>query len=215
VTGSPVVDRALLVLLVVAVGLDVARLARRDALDPVDRHLSGGEALVAHLLMNLAMVVMLTPWWSAPVRTVVLVAVGALAVAFAGLLVAGLRVPALRERRPAHGYHLVAAAAMVLAVALMTDHGGHDAMEMGMSTGTAHAAPSPVVPVVAAVLAGVFALDLVATVLVVAVAPRAALVHAGVGGGPDERSRVARLRVATVPHAVMDAGMAAMLVALV
>jgi hypothetical protein len=188
VTGSPVLDGLLLAALLVALVVGGAGLLRGR---PVDRYLSSRSAETGHLVMNLVMAAMLTPWWAGSVRTAGLVVLGALAVGFAALLVRG------GPARPAHLFHLVAAGAMIFAV-LATDH---HAMTMDMSTA------APVWrSTVAWVLAALFALDAVATTGVVVVAPRAAL------AGTASSSRIRSLRVASLPHVVMDLGMVTMLV---
>lgn len=186
-TGSTVLDGLLLAALLVAVVVSVAGLLRGR---PVDRYLSSRSAETGHLVMNLVMVAMLTPWWTGAVRTLGVLVLGALAVGFAALLVRG------GPARLAHVFHLVAAGAMLFAV-LATDH--HGMMDMT-------AAVSGWQSTVAWVLAALFALDAVATTGVVALAPRAAL------AGTPSSAGIRTLRVASLPHVVMDLGMVAMLV---
>lgn len=186
-TGAPLLDGLLLAALLVAVVVGAAGLLRGR---PVDRYLSSRSAETGHLVMNVVMAAMLTPLWTGAVRTTGLLVLGALGLVYAALLVRG------GPARPAHVFHLVAAGAMLFAV-LAADH--HGMMDMAMA-----------VPVwqstVAWVLAALFALDAVATTGVVALAPRAAL------AGAPSSAGIRTLRVASLPHVVMDLGMVAMLV---
>lgn len=187
-TGAPLLDGLLLAALLVAVVVGAGSLLRGR---PVDRYLSSRSAESGHLVMNVVMAAMLTPVWTDAVRTAGLVVLGALAVGYAALLVRG------GPARPAHVFHLVAAGAMLFAV-LAANHRGMT-MDMAMA-----------VPVwqstVAWVLAALFALDAVATTGVVALAPRAAL------AGTPSSAGIRTLRIASLPHVVMDLGMVAMLV---
>ncbi|WP_433798443.1 DUF5134 domain-containing protein [Actinomycetospora sp. CA-084318] len=201
-TGSPVLDRLLLVALLVAAAVSSHQLLRGRS---VDRYVTGRSAETGHLVMNLVMALMLTAWWTGIVRVGALAVLGALALSFAVLLVRG---PA--AARPAHLFHLVAAAAMLYA-----EFAGHpagtDMVGMDMS---GHAGPGAV----AWLLAVLFALDAVATSLIVLLAPHLALaptpvpVPAGPRTAPP-RADVRTLRIGTVPHVVMDVGMVAMLLA--
>lgn len=241
-TGSLVLDRALLVVLLVGVVIGAGRWIRgRRRPEQVDHYLSARDADIAHVIMNLAMAWMLTPWWSGSVGTVMVIVFAVLAAVFAVLLVAGLGRPALGSRRPAHAYHLLAAATMAYATALTAPaagHDGHGAMAHGATPhdamsgydpGTVIAAGPPAVPVVIWALVALFAIDLLATVIIVGVAPRLALATdddrrpPATGGRGDvavaprsdtvTSNRIRTLRVATVPHAVMDLAMVVMLVA--
>jgi hypothetical protein len=174
--SAPSLDALVLVALLVGAAISAGRLLRRPR-PPASggAYLAGPEADASHLVMNLAMALMLTPWYG---RTVLLAVLGLLAVTLAALLA--------RTPRGALAYHLVAALAMLYAVA------------------AGHAVPR----VVLVVLAGGFALDAVVTASVVLFAPRAGVRLAGTGGlvvDPGE------LRIASVPHLVMDVAMVAML----
>ncbi|GAA4833677.1 hypothetical protein GCM10023201_22260 [Actinomycetospora corticicola] len=187
-TGSAALDGLLLAALLVAVAVSAVGLLRGRS---VDRYLTTPSAETGHLVMNVVMVAMLTPWWGGALRTAGVVVLAVLALGFGALLVRG------SPSRPAHLFHLVAAGAMLFAV-LTTDH---DHLTMTMAV-TAPAWQSTV----AWVLAATFLLDAVLTTGLVALAPRTAL-----AGAPATASTVRTLRVASVPHVVMDLGMVAML----
>jgi hypothetical protein len=188
VTGSAALDGLLLAALLVAVAVSAAGLLRGRS---VDRYLTTRSAETGHLVMNVVMVAMLTPWWGGAVRTAGVVVLAVLALGFVVLLVRG------SPARPAHVFHLVAAGAMLFAVLTHA----HDMMTMDM------AMPVPAwQSTVAWILAAAFLLDAVLTTGLVALAPRTAL-----AGAPATTTTVRTLRLASVPHVVMDLGMVAML----
>ncbi len=217
-TGDPVADGVLLVVLVLAVVLSVGLLV--SGRDGALGYLGGRESELAHVLMNAVMAWMLTPLFTGGAGTLVVVLFGVTAAVFAGLLVLGFAGPGhWRERRPASAYHLVASLAMVYATVRMTGtgsaHHGHDmpGMDMsGMDMSGMDMAPPVSGP--AWVLAVLFALDAVGTAIVVAAAPDTVLARAAAPGqaapGPEPGLR-RRLRVAAVPHVVMDVAMVVML----
>ncbi|MGW0890247.1 DUF5134 domain-containing protein [Saccharopolyspora sp. NPDC002578] len=192
--GAP--GAALVVVLAAAAAVGAVRLIAGRRIDTV---WTTREADAAHLVMNLAMAVMFTSLWGSTARSWVL------AVVVAGMLGIGValaRPPAGPGRRAGLTNHLIAFAAMGLAVLV------------GHSPGHAHGhdgAPGGAVSVVVVLLAAWFAVDLVATVVVAVVGPPARLLPAGLAP-PAGRDRTA-LRVASFPHAVMAAAMTAMLLA--
>ena len=228
--GSPV-DQVLLVAFLAGAVLGVARLVARwraRGVAEVDSYLSSHDAGTAHLVMNLGMAVMVTPWWSAGLRIALLVVFGALAAVIAALLARGAWVPTARAgaERPAQLYHLLAAATMVYATALMPVA----AADMAGMGGTATAETSVAgPPVLAWVLAVLFALDGLATAVlglglpgrVVATSAPVPTGGRGDGGGggvaaPPRPTTAARrtVRLASVPHLIMDVGMVWMLLML-
>ena len=191
-------------------GIGAAVSAVRLAVRPdEDTYLGGRSSDVAHLLMNASMAAMLVvPATVLPPGALVALYLG-IAVVFAGLVVLGFvrPAPARQLHRPAHIYHVIASAAMAWAVHLMPT-GLTDMSDMaGMSGMTAmpdmpgmgdmpgmdaaahhHLAASP--PVMAWVLAALFALDALGTLALL---------------------RRVTDRVAVVPHVIMDVGMVSML----
>ena len=235
-----------LVGLLVGAAISLGRLlaARLRPAQQVDNYFTSREADVAHLLMNLGMAAMLTPWYGQGVRVVLIGLFSAMAATFTALLTMSLVRPGVHARgqRPSLTYHLLASAAMIYATTL------NDPMHMGMTT---TAAPAP-----AWILAVVFGLDAVATAVVVLFFPDAAInlaltqgtevpaheqaavaaTQAGAAEQPAKsstrdsrrlpanrnasatprnplrRGRRMVLRVAAIPHLVMDVGMILMLV---
>jgi hypothetical protein len=236
-TGSVWGDRALLAVLVLAAALSVLRLRTERARPGGPRsYLTGWEADLAHLVMNLGMAAMLTAWWGPRLRTGLVALFGAVGLAcVAGLALAAARPdPVRRAGRPALAYHLVAAAAMVYATVLMPvgpDSGtagmpGMAGMPMmpeardmpGMSGMAPMTAPTGA-SVAAWLLAALFTLDALVTVVVVAARPALALsaVPAPAGApadrAPEVDGRLVRsLRLGALPHVVMDVAMVIMLV---
>ncbi|MCD2187358.1 DUF5134 domain-containing protein [Actinomycetospora soli] len=203
-TGSPALDRLLLVALLAAAAVSAVQLVRGRS---VDRYVTGRGAETGHLVMNLVMALMLTPWWTGAVRAAAVGVLVVLGLAFAVLLVRG---PG--AARPAHLFHLVAAGAMLYAELAGSHAGDMAGMDM------ADAGPGAA----AWVLAVLFALDAIATTAVVLLAPQLALAPEPVpvptgppapAPAPAPRADVRTLRVGTVPHVVMDVGMVAMLLA--
>ncbi|MBO4239103.1 DUF5134 domain-containing protein [Pseudonocardia alni] len=193
-SGTGSFEMVLVVALLAASLVGVARLGDGRRVDPV---WTTRESDAAHVVMNLSMAAMHGPLWGPTTRSWVL------AVMTVGVLAAGLgvlRPPAGPGRRAALVQHLLAFATMGLVVLL-----GHDpAHGHGLPGGT------PVAVVVVA-LAAWFAFDLVVTVVVALVGPPTRVLPAGVGA-PVGRD-LAAVRVAAVPHGVMDAAMVVMLLA--
>ena len=161
-------------------------------------YLGGRSSDAAHLLMNAGMAAMLVLPVSVLPTAVVTALYATIAGAFIGLVVLGLArsTPPRRLHRPAHVYHVVAAAAMVWAVHVMPDMPGmggegHDMAGMPGMDAYAHQHLAASTPVVAWVLAGLFALDALGTLALL---------------------RQVTDRVAVVPHVLMDIGMVWMLV---
>ncbi len=198
VSGTGSFETVLVVALLAASLVGVARLGDGRRVDTV---WTTRESDAAHVVMNLSMAAMHGPLWGPTTRSWVL-AVMAVGVLATGLGV--LRPPAGPGRRAALVHHLLAFATMGLVVLL-----GHDPAH---GHGHGHGLPggTPVAVVVAA-LAVWFAFDLVVTVVVALVGPPARVLPAGVGA-PAGRD-LAAVRVAAVPHGVMDAAMVVMLLA--
>jgi hypothetical protein len=174
-------------------------------------YLGGRSSDAVHLLMNAGMAATLVVPVSVLPSAAVLVLYASIAVVFAGLVGLGLArpTPPRRLHRPAHIYHVVAAATMAWAVHDMTgmtrtpgqphdtagmSGGGHDMAGMTGMPGMDPSAHHDVVastPVAAWVLAGLFALDALGTLALL---------------------RQLTDRVAVVPHVIMDFGMVWMLV---
>lgn len=196
VSGMGSFDTVLVAALLAAALVGVARLGDGRRVDTV---WTTRESDAAHVVMNLSMAAMHGPLWGPTTRSWVL------AVMAAGVLATGLgvlRPPAGPGRRAALAHHLLAFAATGLVVLLRNGPGhGHG---HGLPGGT------PVAVVVVA-LAVWFTFDLVVTVVVAVVGPPARVLPTGVGA-PAGRD-LAALRVAAVPHGVMDAAMVVMLLA--
>jgi hypothetical protein len=237
VTGGPVVTAALLVALLGAAAISAVRLwrHRRSVLvaeTAVGRALTEPEADVSHLVMNLAMAAMAGPWFGAAARVAVLAVLAALVLALGVSLARGAG-PGLAApgRRAALAYHLVAAAVMLAATALMpAGHAmsrmpaGPDMPDMPDMPGMSGPPALPAaVGVALLVAAGLFAVDALATAAVAVAAPaRVPAVTDPSGSGNTAVAAPARVaaglapatpRVAAVPHVVMDVAMVAMLVA--
>jgi hypothetical protein len=153
-------------------------------------YLGGRSSDAAHLLMNASMAAMLVVPATVLPPAALLVLYAAIAVVFAGLVGLGLArpTPPRRLHRPAHIYHVVASAAMVWAVHVIPDMAGMAGMA-GME-GSAHQHLAAI-PVAAWVLAGLFALDALGTLVLL---------------------KQVTDRGAVVPHVIMDVGMVWMLV---
>lgn len=192
-TGSAVLDHTLFVALVAAAAMSaVLLLLERRRTDPAGSHLSGPEADGAHLVMNAAMAVTLTPLFAGAWRTAVVAVFVLLAGGFAVALVVGLvgRSGYWSARRTLAGYHLVAAAVMAFAAVSMhhaaggtSGTGGTDGTDgmagmgdMAGMPGMDHAGAVSAAPgVVAWILAMLFALDAIGTAVTVTVLPAGAL----------------------------------------
>lgn len=192
-TGSAVLDHTLFVALVAAAAMSaVLLLLERRRTDPAGSHLSGPEADGAHLVMNAAMAVTLTPLFAGPGRTAVVAVFVLLAGGFAVALVVGIvgRSGYWSARRTLAGYHLAAAAVMAFAAVSMhhaaggtSGTGGTEGMagmagmgDMAGIPGMDHAGAVSAAPgVVAWILAVLFALDAIGTAVTVAVLPAGAL----------------------------------------
>ncbi|HTK65492.1 MAG TPA: DUF5134 domain-containing protein [Pseudonocardia sp.] len=192
-TGSAVLDHTLFVALVAAAAMSaVLLLLERRRTDPAGSHLSGPEADGAHLVMNAAMAVTLTPLFAGPGRTAVVAVFVLLAGGFAVALVVGIvgRSGYWSARRTLAGYHLAAAAVMAFAAVSMhhatggtSGTGGIEGMagmagmgDMAGMPGMDHAGAVSAAPgVVAWILAVLFALDAIGTAVTVAVLPAGAL----------------------------------------
>ena len=195
-TGSAVLDHTLFVALVAAAAMSaVLLLLERRRTDPAGSHLSGPEADGAHLVMNAAMAVTLTPLFAGAGRTAVVAVFVLLAGGFAVALVVGLvgRSGYWSARRTLAGYHLVAAAVMAFAAVSMhhatggtSGTGGTEGMagmagmagmgDMAGMPGMDHAGAVSAAPgVVAWILAVLSALDAIGTAVTVTVLPAGAL----------------------------------------
>jgi hypothetical protein len=242
VIGIPPLDHTLFLGLVASATLSCALLVvepRRPA--PAGSYLGGPEADGAHLVMNLAMAVMLTPWFTGAGRSVILAVFAALAATFAIALVAGVtgRSGYWSARRTMSGYHLVAAAVMAYATVVHTSGTSPGLTHVTAMPGMGHAGHSsgstPVDAVMSApstmawILAALFTLDAVGTAVTVTVLPAGAIaaatspnvahassagsaIPAASAGTRPQPASVRRLRVSAVPHVLMDLAMAVMLV---
>lgn len=163
-------------------------------------YLNDREAHVAHIAMNGAMALMLAPGASLPWMRASLIPIGILGLALMARLLFHLR----RDPGKAGGslYHLIGVGAMLYAMrgvfmpaagrhcGGMDSHGGTDWLATG--------------------LALLFLLDAVVTAVMVMGFPRRLL---ALGGAPADAGAIDDLRLSAIPHLVMDAGMAAMLLA--
>lgn len=187
-----------------AVAVSLAELAGLIQVAGAVGSFAGREAALVHGTMNLAMGAMALPLYSHRWHQAALLLFAALLLAEVVRLVLLLRRPASEQRRwqlGGAGYHLFSLAAMLYALGQMpmmaAGHSGH------------HAGPG----ILAWVLAGVFVVDAVATVVIVGFKPASILQSvAGQTAAAARSSEVTALRLSAFPHVVMDLGMAAMLV---
>ncbi|MCB2050839.1 MAG: DUF5134 domain-containing protein [Novosphingobium sp.] len=167
-----------------------------------ESYLADREAHGAHVVMNGAMAAMVAPGYDGTVERAVfwVLLLGAMTL----ILRLALAVQAgTREKAIASGYHAVAMFAMVYAVVLMP------AAAMHHAGGMHHAMPTPWIASVFGIL---FLLDGVATVVAAVFFPARMLGAAGVEMGSGARKAlIGDLRRSAIPHVVMDAGMAWML----
>lgn len=174
-------------------GYELLRRGERPASYLADREAHG-----AHVVMNAAMAAMVAPGYDAPIERAVFWALvlGGVALIVRLMLAARAGKP---ESAVASGYHALAMFAMVYAVVLMPAGMTHHAMHMPR-------------PWIAMVFGALFLVDGIVTGVAAAFYPRRLLGLANNGpDAPADATMIADLRRSAIPHVVMDAGMAWML----
>ncbi len=165
----------------------------------------------AHLLMNAGMAVMFTAWhgrlWAAGISLLY----GMMALGF--LLALGLEFLRTHVDRKArlgtYFYHFIATMAMLYLIWLMQAAPQPMAAMSGMVMPATHTHP----PLLAEMIGIAFALDGLLTVIVVVFSPTLAASATALAGEAASTTPGA-LRIAAVPHVIMDLGMAAMVLAM-
>ncbi|MCT2399320.1 DUF5134 domain-containing protein [Novosphingobium mangrovi (ex Huang et al. 2023)] len=172
-------------------------------------YLDNAEAHAAHVVMNGAMAVMVAPFYGTVAERILfwVLALGTI------MLLGRMAFSTWRRDNRAAGsaaYHALTMAAMVYAIILMP--AGLMALRDGLvicgdGAGGVISKPWPVTA-----LGGVFTLDALATAGGVLFFPaRVLAADSGVPAGSIGVSRIVSLRLAAIPHVIMDMGMAAML----
>lgn len=165
-------------------------------------YLNDSEAHAAHMAMNGAMAMMLVPEAPPGWMWASLIPIGILGLVLAARLPLHLRRGA-SAKAGASLYHLIGAGAMFYAMRGVFAAGAGMRHCGGMA---AHAGADWL----ATGLAMLFLADAIATAVMVMHFPSRLL---AMGGAPADAAAVADLRISAVPHVIMDAGMAAMLLA--
>jgi hypothetical protein len=207
-----VLGLVVLIALLAGAAISATRLVRpRNRGDRHEFYLTDREAAAGHLVMNLAMAGMLSPWCGPRIHLGIVGLLAGLVAALAVLLIKNLvrTTEGGPNRGAALGYHLLAAATMLYATAAMPT--------------TAMADMDSTVPNAMKILAVVFAIDAVATAVVAVAAPDMAVMATARSASTETSSPGAAaiidrersdLRVASLPHLAMDVAMVLMLLKL-
>ena len=199
-----IVSTPLAIVFLLAAIFSVVEFVRSRRAAEIESYIADREAQATHVLMNGGMAAMFAPTFSAAIeRGIVItygIAIAALAVRLA-LLVAQ-RKPAITTRVAGTVYHALGLTAMIYAIRLMP------ADMRGMMMASTWPA---------LVLGVIFALDGVATALLIGLFPKVMMrMERAIDGSasvlnPRDARTLRAIRVAAIPHCIMDAGMVLML----